>query len=64
VVYDYRAGKKADLAPWMVSVLRIAALEEQDNQRKWAARRGEVEGWVSELESGSWASGKPEDMGQ
>jgi hypothetical protein len=62
--YDYRAGQVATLPPWMVAVFRQAAAEEEAERACWAARRAELEGWVEELERGSWnRAGAVEDMG-
>ena len=63
LVYDYRAGKKVALEPWVEDTFRKVADEERRAAEHWLTRRTEVDRWLFELESESIHSGKAEDMG-
>ncbi|MCJ1483217.1 hypothetical protein MMC06_003384 [Schaereria dolodes] len=64
VFYDYRLGEKANLKPFMVDVLKETWEEQERTKRNWCERGALVEGWVRELEAGTWArKGAIEDIG-
>lgn len=64
VSYDYGAGRKAPLRPFMLDQLRETFRLQEEAKSTWAARARELEGRVRRLEEESWdREGAREDVG-
>lgn len=62
-LYDYRAGKKAPLPPWLLELLETMRQHEDASRRYWTSVRANIEGWLKGLEDATVHSGREEDMG-
>ncbi|KUJ10964.1 uncharacterized protein LY89DRAFT_596128 [Mollisia scopiformis] len=64
VVYDYKAGKKVEIRPFMMKAFEHAWEEQEDTKRKVEQRIRDIEEKVADLEAGTWNKvGAVEDMG-
>jgi hypothetical protein len=64
VVYDYRAGKKVAIRPFMMDGFTECWREQEEERLRAEKRIKEVEGWVTSIEKGTWDRvGAVEDMG-
>lgn len=64
VVYDYRAGRKVEIQPFMMRAFGRTWKEQEEERTRVERRIEEVEGLVAELEKGSWNRvGAVEDFG-
>ncbi len=63
-MYDYRAGKKVEIRPFMRNAIEKTWLEQEEEKSRVKSRVQEVEEAVRELEVGSWDQvGAVEDLG-
>jgi hypothetical protein len=64
VVYDYKAGKKAPLRPFMVDAFQQIWREQEEAKREVSQKVGSLEERVGKLERASWDSvDAVEDLG-
>jgi len=64
VVYDYKAGKKVPLQPFMMRAFEETWREQEEERRRVESRIQEIEGLVGELERETWnREGAVEDLG-
>lgn len=64
VVYDYKAGKKVNIQPFMMRAFEQTWKEQEEERRRVEERIEEVERAVGELERETWnKEGAMEDMG-
>jgi hypothetical protein len=64
VVYDYRAGKKVAVRPFMMKAFEETWREQEEERKRVESRIQEVERAVSELERETWnREGAVEDHG-
>lgn len=64
MTYDYRAGRKTAIKPWLMDGFRETWREQVEAAERAEGRIREVEGWLREIERGTWdREGAVEDMG-
>lgn len=64
VVYDYRAGKKVEVRPFMMDAFKETWKEQEEERERVERRIEQVEGLLGEIERGSWnREGAVEEVG-
>jgi hypothetical protein len=64
VVYDYKAGKKVNIRPFMMRAFEQTWREQEEEKVRVETRKQEVESAVGELERETWnREGAVEDLG-
>ena len=64
VVYDYKAGRKVEIRPFMMRAFEETWREQEEERKRVEESVKEVETAVDELERGSWKrEGAVEDLG-